>query len=132
MLLLNPKLLPNVISSIALIIFLIGRFQVKKNLKLHIKLMSLAMTIDILLVIALVLMRNALGTVVSGKMSGILMVHVPIAISTVIAYGFATYFGLKLKRGQRQYLKHMRITDKVVIPLRLLNTFTSWLLFIYA
>ncbi|MCB0390856.1 MAG: hypothetical protein KDD58_06190 [Bdellovibrionales bacterium] len=126
----NLILVPNVVSSIALIIFLVGRFQVKRNLQLHIKLMSTAMIIDVLLVVALVITRNALGTVISGDMSGMLLIHVPIAISTVIGYGFATYFGLKLKKGQRQYLKHMRITDKVVVPLRILNTTTSWLLLV--
>ena len=122
------KMLPNVISSIALILFLYGRFQVKKNLPLHIKLMSSAMIIDVLLVFALVVMRNALGTVISGDMSGMLMVHVPIAILTVVGYGFATFLGLNLKKGQRQYLKPMRLLDKVLVPLRVLNTVTSWLL----
>lgn len=121
-------LLPNVVSSIVLLIFLFGRFQVKKNLKLHIQLMSTAMIIDVLLVIVLVVTRNALGTVVSGEMSGILLVHVPIAILTVVSYGFAAFYGIKLKKGQRKYLKHMRVVDKLVVPLRILNTTTSWML----
>ena len=90
------------------------------------------MIIDVLLVLALVIGRNALGTVVSGNMGGLLLIHVPIAISTVIGYVFATFYGLKLKKGQRSYLKHMRILDKFLVPTRVLNTLTSWVLLIYA
>lgn len=124
------KLIPNVVSSIALVIFLVGRFQVKKNLRLHIQLMSTAMVIDVVLVIALIVMRNALGTVINGNLSGMLLIHVPIAIATVIGYGFATYFGLKLKYGHSEYLKHMRFLDRIIVPLRILNTTTSWLLLV--
>ncbi|MCB9027379.1 MAG: hypothetical protein H6625_13740 [Bdellovibrionaceae bacterium] len=92
--------------------------------------MSTAMIIDVALVIVLVFKRNALGTVVTGNLHGMLLVHVPIAIATVIGYGFATFFGIKLKNGHKKYLKHMRFLDSIIVPLRILNTTTSWLLFI--
>lgn len=122
------SLFPNLISTITLGIFLFGRWQVKRNLQLHILLMSVAMLIDVLLVIALVFMRNALGTVFSGDVSGMLLIHIPIAITTVIGYGFALYFGIKLKNGQRQHISSMRWLDRGLVPLRVLNTVTSWTL----
>ncbi len=124
------QILPNVASTIALIVFLIGRFQVKKNIKLHIKLMSLAMLMDFILVFGLTIFRNALGTVAGGSISTLLALHVSLALTTILCYFIAIYLGFKLKKGDRSHLKSMRILDNVILPVRLLNSYTSWLLFI--
>ena len=120
---------PNVVSSIALVIFLYGRSQVKKNLNLHKWLMATAMSIDVALIATLTIKRDAVGTVASGEMSTLLWIHVPIAISTVIGYVFAVYFVTRIMKGQRRYLKHIRIADKIIVPLRILTTITSLMLY---
>ena len=125
---LDLQILPNVISTVSLIVFLIGRLLVKKNLKLHIYMMSSAMFVDILLVVALVIFRNALGTVFSGNLNWLLVVHILIAITTVISYGFAFYFGIQLKKGNLSFLKPMKRIDPYVLALRILTSHTSWLL----
>ncbi len=126
----DTQILPNVISTFTLVLFFTGRLLVKKNLRLHIRFISLAMIIDVGLVLALVIFRNALGTVVGGDMSSMLKLHVAIAISTIIGYAYATFLGLKLVKGQRRYLRQMRTLDPILLSLRFLNTYTSWLLFI--
>jgi hypothetical protein len=125
---LDLQMLPNVISTVSLIVFLIGRLLVNKNLKLHIYMMSSAMVVDILLVLSLVIFRNALGTVLSGNLNWLLVVHILIAVSTIIGYGFAFYFGLQLKKGNRSFLKPMKTIDPYILSLRILTSHTSWLL----
>lgn len=107
--------------------FLYGRSLTKKNLSLHKKLMAFAIAADVLLILFLVFNRNALGQL-SPSMGLMLKVHVPIAISTVVGYGFAVYYGVQLSCGQKKYLGKMKITDRIVTPLRVLTFVTSVLL----
>lgn len=128
---LHQLLSPNAISFVFLIVFLYARTLPKKNISLHKKLMFAVITADIALVIFLVLTRNALGQI-NSDMRILLSIHVPIALLTVLCYPFAIYYGLKISYGNRGYLKHLRVLDKIVTPLRVLTFATSLALQIFS
>ncbi len=123
-----PQLLnPNAISFIFLVVFLYARTLPKKNLALHKKLMFAVITADVGLVVFLTFTRNALGQL-NPDMSLLLSIHVPIAVSTVLCYPFAIYYGLKVSSGNKKYLKNLRVLDKIVTPLRVLTFVSSLML----
>ena len=90
--------------------------------------MSLAKIVaDILLVLSLVFMRDALGQV-TLTMPLLLKVHVSIAVSTVLAYLGALFVGTQLLRGRLSYRPAMRALDRFLVPARILTFLTSLLL----
>lgn len=82
------------------------------------------MASDLVLILTLVFARSALAKV-HLSMPSLLVIHICFAISTVVLYGFAAFYGLKLKKGEKQYLKQMRRVDKILTPFRVLTLVTS-------
>lgn len=113
----------NLASFFILSIFLFGRSLAKKNLKWHIRLMSFAFAADVLLILALVFGRHALSKV-NGDMSIPLMIHVPIAVSTVILYVLTVKAGYDLYQG-RPTRERLKTLDKILTTLRILTFVTS-------
>lgn len=87
--------------------------------------MVIAFVADLLLVLSLVVFREAL-TKVNAEMSWPLMVHVPIAVFTVILYGVTVYTGYRLYKGA-PVRQRLRILDRILVPARVLTLFTSLL-----
>lgn len=114
----------NLINFFLLVVFFWGRSLRFKDLNRHVRVMILAMAGDFLLVLGLVVFRRALGEISPG-MHWTLMVHVPIAVSTLIAYVITAYFGFKYRRGiDDARWKHM-ISAKVLVVLRVLTFVTA-------
>lgn len=119
----------NIASFIILLVFLYGRSLAKKNLTLHIRLMCTAFAADLTLILALVFGRHALGKV-DGDMPLELMIHVPIAVATVIAYGFTMFAGFQLYNGNSKARGRLIVWDKLLTTLRILTLLTSlWVQF---
>lgn len=114
-----------ILSFILLAYFFWGRSLHKTDLKRHIRVMSLVMIGDLALVGALVVMREALSKVETGmKLS--LMIHVPIAISTVVLYVFIAIAAIGTYRGM-PWKRWIGRVDKVLVPARVLTSLTSLL-----
>ena len=86
--------------------------------------MSGVIVADVALVLFLVFARSALSKVSMG-MPIYLIIHIFFALSTVLLYVVAVMTGLKLKKGQTQYLGRMRLIDKILTPFRVLTLVTS-------
>ncbi len=117
----------NLVSVCIFIMFLWGRSLRFKNLRRHIQIMLASLIADLTLVLVLVLFRDALGTVAKADMPMILVVHVPIAIVTVILYFFTAWSGYQLYRGNESARLRLRIFDRLLITFRALTLITSLL-----
>lgn len=121
----------NIVSALILFLLLYGRSLRFKNTKKHIQIMSIAIALDVALVIYLVLARKALSKV-ELDMPLLLYVHITFALTTVLGYGFAVYFGVQLKKGLEKYRSKLIAADRVVIPCRVLTLVTSLILYFTA
>ena len=119
----------HLLSLIIFIALLYGRWLRHKNIKTHAAVMTAVIVADISLVSYLTFARNALSKV-SPDMSLGLMIHIPIAILTVVFYLVALYVGWRLLKGEKQWRRSMRRIDRVVVPLRLLTLITSFLVYL--
>ena len=113
----------NVLSFIILLFFFWGRSLRFKNLKMHIGVMSGVITADLLLVLGLVIERDALSKV-GVSMPWTLKIHVPIAIFTVLLYLLTAWTGVQLYRG-KPVRARMRGLDRILVPARVLTLVTS-------
>ncbi len=97
------------------------------NRVLHVRIMSLAMIWDIILILQIELSRSAIlkaSRAVTNAMA--LNVHVTIAVTTVVFYGFMVYTGRKLLAGDREIRRKHRILGYSTFTLRLLTFATSF------
>jgi len=110
--------------SFAILCFLFwGRSLRFKNLRLHIWIMCGVIVADLALVTALVIWRDALGKIHPG-MPWTLMVHIPIAVTTLLFYFPTAWTGYQLSRGLPVRAR-MRRLDRVVVVGRTLTFLTS-------
>jgi hypothetical protein len=114
----------NLISAMILGMLLWGRPLAKKNPGLHVKVMWVVILADTILVVFLTFARDVFGTILN-KMTPLLAIHIALALSTVILYYVAAYWGMKNLKGQRQFLIHMKRLDRAIVPLRILTLVTS-------
>jgi hypothetical protein len=119
----------NLINFLLLIVFFWGRSLRFKNLDQHMRVMVLAMTGDFLLVLGLVIFRRALGEI-SPVMHWTLMIHVPVAISTLLFYVITAYFGFALRRGDENARATHKLSAKILVVLRV-STFVTALMVQY-
>lgn len=114
----------NLTSLLILLLFFWGRSLRFRNLRWHIRAMLTAMAADILLVLALVFHRDALGQLDTG-MHWTLRLHVPIAVLTVALYFPTAYAGYQLYRGHEPARPRLRRLDRWLVTFRVLNLVTS-------
>lgn len=113
----------NLLSFLILMVFLWGRSLHHKNLRLHIFLMLSVIVADLLLVLALVEQRDALDKV-NSEMPWTLMIHVPIAVFTVLLYFPTAWTGWRLYQGAKLH-ERMRKLDRILVVSRVLTLVTS-------
>lgn len=113
----------NLISFLILIVFFYGRSLHAKNLRLHIRLMAASLIADYLLVLGLVIFREALGEVHLG-MHWTLMVHIPFALASVVLYALTARTGYQLWKGS-PVRAQLRRYDRLLVFARLMTFVTS-------
>lgn len=114
----------NLSSFLILGLFLWGRSLRFKNLRIHIRVMLVCFAADLILVLALVMMKDALSQV-SLDMHWTLQIHIPIAVSTVVLYFFTVRAGYRLYKGDESARPLLRGLDKVLLTFRVLTLLTS-------
>jgi hypothetical protein len=116
----------NFISFVILCFLLVGRRLPRRHRVLHAWWMTGVIVADLLLIVGLVIQRNALESV-KITMPIVLYVHLSFAITTVILYLLAIIVGIRLLRGYN-HLGAMRGLDRVIVPCRIMTLVTSlWL-----
>jgi hypothetical protein len=119
-------LLMQVQSFCILSLMLLGIYK-RRQRQLHVKIMSFAMIWDIILILQVELSRSAIlkaSNAVTNPM--ILNIHVSIAVSTVILYGFMVYTGRALLSGRNEIRSKHRILGYSTLLMRILTFVTSF------
>lgn len=114
-------------QSLCIVLLMIAGIVLKRRRKLHVRMMSIAMIWDILLILQVELSRSAIlkaSHALTNPM--ILNIHVSIAVSTVILYGFMVYTGRKLLAGQVQIRNKHKILGYSTFLMRVLTFVTSF------
>lgn len=114
----------NLLSFLILILFFYGRSLHKSNLRLHIRLMILALVADYALVVGLVIGRDALSSI-EPSMHWTLMIHIPFALSTVVLYAITATYGYQLRKGNEAARHSLRRFDRLLVFTRVMTLVTS-------
>ncbi len=102
---------------------------VKRNRKLHVKLMAGSIVWDIILILQIELTRSAIvkaSESMLGSKSMILNIHVAMALACVILYGFMVATGRKLLKGDNSIRPKHRVLGVSTLVLRTLVFVTSF------
>lgn len=113
-------------SFCIVLIMLIGILY-RKRRNLHVKIMSVAMIWDVLLILQIEFSRSAIlkaSNAVNNAM--ILNIHVAIAVSTVLLYGFMVWSGRQMLSGQSKNRSKHRIMGYTTFLMRILTFVTSF------
>ncbi len=103
-----------------------GIFQ-KHNRLRHVKIMSLAILWDIILILQIELSRSAILKA-SNAMENrlILNIHVAFALASVLGYALMIYTGRKILKQQKSFQPRHKILGRVTYTLRFLTLVTSF------
>jgi hypothetical protein len=114
-------------QSLCIVLLMLWGIIKRRQRQLHVKIMSLAMVWDIILILQIELSRSAIlkaSKAVANPM--ILNIHVSIAVSTVILYGFMVYTGRALLSGRNEIRNKHKILGYSTFLMRLLTFATSF------
>ena len=114
-------------SFCILIIIMVGIYW-RKIRSRHIKIMSVAMIWDVILILQIELSRSAIlkaSKALDNHMA--LNIHVSIAVTTVLLYGMMIYTGRKLLKGQHDIRRKHRLLGYTTFFMRVLTFATSFL-----
>jgi hypothetical protein len=115
------------IQSLAIVVLMLVGIYFRRQRKRHIKIMSLAMIWDVILILQIELSRSAiLKASQAVKNTLLLNIHVSIAVSTVILYAFMVYTGRKLLNGDIYIRPRHKILGWTTLFLRILTFITSF------
>ena len=113
-------------SFCIVLIMLIGILY-RKRRNLHVKIMSVAMIWDIILILQIELSRSAILKASKAATNAmILNIHVSIAVSTVLLYGFMVWSGRQILSGQSQNRNKHRMMGYITFAMRILTFVTSF------
>ena len=116
------------IQSICILLIMIAGIYWRRNRSRHIRLMSVAMIWDVILILQIELSRSAIlkaSKAVGNPLA--LNVHVSIAVTTVILYGIMVYTGRKLLNGDHSIRPKHRMLGYTTFLMRVLTFATSFL-----
>ena len=114
-------------QSLCIVLLMIAGIIVRRRRQLHVKIMSVAMIWDVILILQIELSRSAILKASKAMSNELLLnIHVSIAVSTVVLYGFMIYTGRKLLRGDQQIRKRHRTLGWTTLSMRILTFVTSF------
>lgn len=114
-------------QSLCIVLLMFAGILVRRNRKLHVPVMSLAMIWDVILILQIELSRSAILKASKAVDNPILLnIHVSIAVSTVILYGFMVYTGRALLSGQTEIRHKHKILGYSTFLMRILTFVTSF------
>lgn len=114
-------------QSLFIVILMIAGIIVRRRRLLHIRIMSLAMIWDVILILQIELSRSAILKASHAVTNALaLNVHVTIAVTTVILYGFMVHSGLKLLKGDNSIRPRHKTLGWTTLTMRILTFITSF------
>lgn len=114
-------------STIIVLLLLLGIYYRKKR-KTHVRIMSLVIGWDLLLILQIELSRHAIEKASEAMTAtpGILVVHICFALSTVLLYFAMIYTGRRLLKGQIEIKSLHQLLGWSTLIMRLLTYATSF------
>jgi hypothetical protein len=115
------------LQSLCIVMLMLAGIAVRRNRKLHVRIMSIAMVWDVILILQIELSRSAIlkaSKAVSNAMA--LNIHVSIAVSTVILYVFMVYTGRAMLSGRTDIRQKHKILGYSTMFMRILTFVTSF------
>ena len=114
-------------QSLCIVLLMIAGIVVRRRRKLHVKIMSVAMIWDVILILQIELSRSAVLKASKAMTNALaLNVHVSFAVSTVILYGFMVYTGRKLLSGDNAIRPRHKTLGWTTLAFRILTFITSF------
>lgn len=115
------------VQSACIVLLMIAGIVVRRRRKLHVRIMSLAMIWDVLLILQIELSRSAILKASKAVTNTTLLnVHVTFAVSTVILYAFMVYTGRALLAGKNEIRQKHKILGYTTFAMRVLTFITSF------
>lgn len=115
------------IQSILIVLLMTSGIAVRRNRKLHVKIMSGTMIWDVILILQIELSRSAILKASKALTnSNALNIHVSIAVSTVILYAFMVYTGRGLLSGRNELRSRHQKLGWLTYAMRILTLVTSF------
>jgi hypothetical protein len=115
------------IQSLSIVLLMLAGIFVRRRRSLHVKIMSVAMVWDIILILQIELSRSAILKASAAMTNTLaLNIHVTIAISTVVLYAFMVYTGRKLLAGQNEIRPRHKFLGWTTLAMRILTFVTSF------
>lgn len=115
------------IQSLCIVLIMLIGIIVRRNRKAHVRAMSFSMIWDIILILQIELSRSAILKASNAVNNAIaLNVHVSIAVSTVLLYGFMVYTGRKMLNGDHQIRPLHKKLGWTTFIMRILTFVTSF------
>lgn len=114
-------------QSFCIVLIMLTGILYRKRRNLHVRIMSLAMIWDILLILQIELSRSAILKASRAATNEMMLnIHVSIAVSTVVLYGFMIWSGRQILSGQSQNRNKHRIMGYTTFMMRILTFVTSF------
>jgi hypothetical protein len=114
-------------QSLSILLLIYIGYVVRRNRTLHVRLMGSAMIWDVILILQIELSRSAILKASNAVTNAMMLnIHVSIAVTTVILYGFMVYTGRKMLKGQTEVRTKHRILGYSTILMRTLTFITSF------
>ena len=114
-------------QSLIIVILMIAGIVVHRRRSLHVKIMSLVIIWDIILILQVELGRKAILKASNALNNpAILNIHVSIAVSTVILYFIMIPLGRKVLAGDNSLLPTHRKIGYLTLTMRILTFITSF------
>jgi len=114
-------------QSLGIVLLMLAGISVRRNRKQHIKIMSTAMIWDVILILQIELSRSAILKASKAMTNPLILnIHISIAVSTVILYGFMVYTGRKLLNGENGIRPRHKALGWTTLGMRILTFITSF------
>lgn len=114
-------------QSFCIVLLMIVGILYRKRRQLHVKIMSLTIIWDVILILQVELSRSAILKATNVvKNSMILNIHVSLAIATVVLYGFMIYTGRKMLANEPGVRAKHKVLGYTTFIFRVLTFVTSF------
>jgi len=115
------------LQSFCILLLMVLGIIVRRRRKAHVRIMTVAMMWDVILILQIELSRSAILTATKALSNPLILnIHISIAVSTVILYGFMIYTGKKMLAGEVSIRSKHRILGYSTFFMRVFTFITSF------
>lgn len=114
-------------QSLCIVLLMVAGIFFRRRRQLHVKIMSVAMIWDVILILQIELSRSAILKASKAMENALaLNIHVSIAVATVILYGFMVHSGRKMLAQDYSLRTRHRLLGWCTFIMRILTFITSF------